>query len=392
MLGSMHGMVKRRIPSKQSLHAVTSTALVSKSVKTVVAPEPDASECPDAVMPSIADRPMHCMWQATCSFNRRYAVDETKELGRGTYGRVYQARCGDEGDVAVKVVNTSEEGLAASALNELRLLHDLQGGLNKSCHPNVVRLIDAVITHMEVRLVFEIAERSLHTAIKTMPSSRFVHLESSLSAELVCKWTSDIGAALCFVHERSIIHRDVTPSNLLLIPSVDRLVLKLGDFGLGCISQKPQPNDSDVTTLFYRAPEVLFGASSYTNKIDVWSYGCVLAEMALGYPIFRTSRHKTSLTTSEEKRFTMDAILNVVGYQVEPTRNAWGLEKWRHANLLPLGPRPSRLKDVLSATLSSKGVDLLGRILAFAPMVRMTAAEALGHSYIDWPLIRTFVH
>lgn len=90
--------------------------------------------------------------------------------------------------------------------------------------------------------------------------------------------------SLAYIHSLGICHRDIKPQNLLLDP--DSGVLKLCDFGSAKHLMKGEPNVSYICSRYYRAPELIFGAIDYTTKIDVWSAGCVLAELLLGQPIF----------------------------------------------------------------------------------------------------------
>lgn len=81
-----------------------------------------------------------------------------------------------------------------------------------------------------------------------------------------------------------ICHRDIKPQNLLIDP--ESAVLKLCDFGSAKFLVRNEPNVSYICSRYYRAPELIFGATNYTNSIDVWSAGTVLAELLLGQPIF----------------------------------------------------------------------------------------------------------
>lgn len=90
--------------------------------------------------------------------------------------------------------------------------------------------------------------------------------------------------SLAYIHSLGICHRDIKPQNLLLDP--DTGVLKLCDFGSAKHLVKGEPNVSYICSRYYRAPELIFGAIDYTTRIDVWSAGCVLAELLLGQPIF----------------------------------------------------------------------------------------------------------
>ncbi|XP_010174457.1 glycogen synthase kinase-3 beta-like, partial [Antrostomus carolinensis] len=90
--------------------------------------------------------------------------------------------------------------------------------------------------------------------------------------------------SLAYIHSFGICHRDIKPQNLLLDP--DTAVLKLCDFGSAKQLVRGEPNVSYICSRYYRAPELIFGATDYTSSIDVWSAGCVLAELLLGQPIF----------------------------------------------------------------------------------------------------------
>lgn len=90
--------------------------------------------------------------------------------------------------------------------------------------------------------------------------------------------------SLAYIHSLGVCHRDIKPQNLLVDP--ESHVLKLCDFGSAKILVKGEPNVSYICSRYYRAPELIFGATDYTCCIDVWSAGCVLAELLLGVPLF----------------------------------------------------------------------------------------------------------
>jgi glycogen synthase kinase 3 beta len=81
-----------------------------------------------------------------------------------------------------------------------------------------------------------------------------------------------------------VCHRDIKPQNILVNPHTHQL--KLCDFGSAKVLVQGEPNISYICSRYYRAPELIFGATEYTTAIDVWSAGCVLAELLLGQPVF----------------------------------------------------------------------------------------------------------
>ena len=101
---------------------------------------------------------------------------------------------------------------------------------------------------------------------------------------LVKIYTYQLARALAYIHAKGVCHRDIKPQNLLVDPS--RHVLTLCDFGSAKKLVAGEPNVSYICSRFYRAPELIFGAVEYTPAIDVWSMGCVMAEMLNNTPLF----------------------------------------------------------------------------------------------------------
>lgn len=101
---------------------------------------------------------------------------------------------------------------------------------------------------------------------------------------LVKLYTYQICRALASLHGKGICHRDIKPQNLLVDPSSH--VLKVCDFGSAKVLQKGEPNIAYICSRYYRAPELIFGATVYTTAIDMWSVGCVMAELLTGTPLF----------------------------------------------------------------------------------------------------------
>ena len=101
---------------------------------------------------------------------------------------------------------------------------------------------------------------------------------------LVKIYTYQLMRSLAYVHALGICHRDIKPQNLLV--DTNKHILRLCDFGSAKRLVQGEPNVSYICSRYYRAPELIFGATDYTPAIDVWSAGCVSAEMLLGSPLF----------------------------------------------------------------------------------------------------------
>ncbi|NWQ84803.1 CDK4 kinase, partial [Columbina picui] len=195
------------------------------------------------------------------------------ELGGGAYGTVFKARDRRSGRfVALKSVRVrgTRDGLPPSALREVALLRRLQ-----LCqHPNVVRLMDVCATartgrETKVTLVFEHVEQDLKTFLENAPAAG---LPPDSIRELLRQFLRGVD----FLHSHCIVHRDLKPQNVLVTAGGQ---LKLADFGLARVYSGHMALTPGVVTLWYRAPEVLL-QSTYATPVDMWSVGCIFAEMA----------------------------------------------------------------------------------------------------------------
>ncbi|ETE74119.1 Cyclin-dependent kinase 2, partial [Ophiophagus hannah] len=192
---------------------------------------------------------------------------KVEKIGEGTYGVVYKAKNKITGEVvALKKIrlDTETEGVPSTAIREISLLKELN-------HPNIVKLLDVIHTENKLYLVFEFLHQDLK---KFMDSSTSI---SGVELPLIKSYLFQLLQGLAFCHSHRVLHRDLKPQNLLINAEG---AIKLADFGLARAFGVP------VVTLWYRAPEILLGCKYYSTAVDIWSLGCIFAEMLTRRALF----------------------------------------------------------------------------------------------------------
>lgn len=279
-----------------------------------------------------------------------------EKIGEGTYGVVYKAKDRVSGEIiALKKIRleAEDEGIPSTAIREISLLKELQ-------HPNIVRLYDVVHTERKLTLVFEFLDQDLKKYLDVCDSGLDVPILKSFLYQLLT------GVAYC--HHHRVLHRDLKPPNLLINREGQ---LKLADFGLARAFGIPvRSYTHEVVTLWYRAPDVLLGSRKYSTPVDIWSVGCIFAEMANGRPLVAG--------TSEADQ--LDKIFRLLG---TPTLSDYPgiVDLPDYTPDLPPYPPPRGGLASLVPTLDPTGVDLLNKMLQYDPARRITAQEALEHPF-----------
>ena len=174
------------------------------------------------------------------------------------------------------------------------------------------------------------------------------------------------------MHSAGVIHRDLKPSNLLINSNAK---IKLCDFGLArAIETDGETSDLTdyIATRWYRAPEILFGSSSYTFAVDMWAAGCILAELVSGRPLFPGSS-------------AMDQLERIISYtgplsptEIESMDSTF--TQTMLSNLSYSRPRFS-LEEKLEGA-PADAIDLIKKLISFNPKLRPTAEECLEHPYV----------
>ena len=162
--------------------------------------------------------------------------------------------------------------------------------------------------------------------------------------------------------------RDIKPQNLLVDPV--RQVLKLCDFGSAKALVKGEPNVAYICSRYYRAPELIFGSTDYTTAIDVWSAGCVLAELLTGSPIFPGSSGVDQLVE----------IIKVLGTPTKEQLKSMN-PNYQEFKFPQIGAHP--WSSIFKPSIPPETVDLVGNLLSYVPDLRCKAIEACGHPFFD---------
>lgn len=297
-----------------------------------------------------------------------YIIED--QVGLGTFGKVYRARHAQTGRLyALKRIKmeSEREGFPVTAVREAKLLESLS-------HPNIIRLETIVKDSVKddgVYFVFPYYQYDLVGLMKRRPlvdaEVRFI--------------TYHLLLALDHLHQHHIVHRDVKPSNILISHNGQ---VCLGDFGLAKHRLSPdhlrqhRQMTNRVVTLWYRAPELLIGATDYGGEVDIWAVGCVLYEMLVVLGVGEDG----ALFHGNDEYTVLDAIMKRLG----PMPNS--MQRFPWFNMIKW--TESVPKDLFPQVTNTDAKDLLCRLLALDPDQRITAKEALKHPYFTKTPINPF--
>ena len=274
---------------------------------------------------------------------RMEKYEKLEKVGEGTYGKVYKAKDKESGEVvALKKtrLEMDEEGVPPTALREVSLLQMLSQSLY------VVRLLcveHCVNKHGKplLYLVFEYLETDLK---KFIDSHRKGANPRPLPPALVQSFLYQLCKGVAHCHSHGVLHRDLKPQNLLV--DKDRGILKIADLGLGRAFTVPLKSYThEIVTLWYRAPEVLLGSTHYSTGVDIWSVGCIFAEMVRRQALFPGDSE-------------FQQLLHIFRLLGTPTESQWpGVSSLRDWHVYPQWEPQNLARAVPS--LGPDGIDLL---------------------------------
>ena len=203
-----------------------------------------------------------------------YRYEVVKKLGKGSFGivlRVFDHK--QQEFVALKILKNKKR-LYKQGLVESKLIETLNRN-DPEDKKNIVKRLDHFVFRKHLILTFELLSVNLYDFIKM---NNFL----GFSLSLIKRFAIQILISLYYMREHNIVHCDLKPENILL-RKINKSGIKIIDFGSSCFTDERVY--TYIQSRFYRAPEIILGIP-YTQAIDMWSFGCIMAEFAMGYPIF----------------------------------------------------------------------------------------------------------
>lgn len=306
----------------------------------------------------------HSFVAAGTTFTVPKRYEYIKVIGQGAYGVVCSALDKLKNrKVAIKKVPNAFADLidAKRIVREIKLL-------NFYNHDNIVSLLDVLKPEKrtgfeDIYFVTDLMETDLH---------RVIYSQQDLTDDHIQYFMYQILRGVLYIHSSSVIHRDLKPSNLLLNKNCD---LKICDFGL---ARALETGDTDsalteyVVTRWYRAPEVILNASKYTQELDIWSVGCIMAELLGRTPLFPGQDY-------------LDQIRRIIGILGSPSTEDMAFigndQARKYIKSLPR--RNKQSWSSLYPKANPVALDLLSKMLVFNPLKRYTVQQCLAHPYFE---------
>ena len=315
-----------------------------------------------------------------CRSIDQYKILKDSPVGEGSFGKVFKAYYKGSKEyaqkykipelVALKLIKTQneKEGFPITALREIMIMRRLD-------HKNILRLLEVITSNdpikKEAYLVFEYMEHDLGSILLCNVKYQKSHIKFILNQLLL---------GLQYLHKNNVLHRDIKTVNILVNNEGG---IKIGDFGLSRIFSEYniKKYTNRVVTLWYRAPELLLGETSYKGEIDIWSLGCVFWEILTGIPLFKGDKEKE----------VFKKICKLLG---NPDEKNWpGVSKYKnYKNIMPekkyryiLEEKIKEDKNLNPNNFDDVTINLLKRMICINPKNRISIEDALNHPYFSTP-------
>lgn len=289
--------------------------------------------------------------------NSTYNAD--KVIGNGSFGVVYQATIAETGEtVAIKKVFQDRR----YKNRELQIMKELH-------HSNVIGVRHAFYTtgdkadELYLNVVMDYVPETVYSVVK-----HYNRMRQPVPVLLVKLYAYQIMRSLAYIHAIGICHRDIKPQNLLV--DTNKHLLKLCDFGSAKKLVPGEPNVSYICSRYYRAPELIFGATDYTPAIDVWSSGCVVAELLLGQPLFPGESG-------------VDQLVEIIKVLGTPTREQIHDMNPNYTEFRFPQIRQHPWNRVFRSKTPPDAIDFVASVLVYSPQIRPKPLESLLHPFFD---------
>ena len=292
--------------------------------------------------------------------NHLYKIERV--CGNGSFGIVFQG----------KILHTGETIAIKKVYQDRRFRNREFSIMSLLDHPNIVKVRHAFYTTGEkldeiyLNLVMNYVPENLNRLNKS-----YFEKKEQIPLFLIKLYCFQIARALNYIHNKKICHRDIKPQNILLDPQTNRIYIC--DFGSAKLLKRDESNVSYICSRFYRAPELLLGNEYYTTSIDIWSFGCVVAELFKGKPLLRTENKDEQINKIMEclggpKEEDLSIIIDKQAAH-ELAKSTKAIKAKNFADVLPNCP--------------PEIIDLISKILIYNPRKRLTAVEVMAHPAFD---------
>ncbi|KAJ2698149.1 glycogen synthase kinase 3 [Coemansia sp. IMI 203386] len=281
-----------------------------------------------------------------------------KVVGNGSFGVVFQAELVPSGElVAIKKV-----------LQDKRFKNRELAVMRSVWHRNIVGLKYYFYSQGDkddiyLNLVLEFVPETIYRVTRQSAKAK-----QYVPQRFIKLFMYQLFRSLNFIHSMGICHRDIKPQNLLVDSTT--AVLKLCDFGSAKMLIAGEPNVSYICSRYYRAPELIFGATNYTGKIDIWSAGCVFAELMLMQPIFPGESG-------------IDQLVEIIKILGTPSKEQIRTMNPNYVDHRFPQIKPHPLQRLFRNRASPEALDLIRRLLEYTPTKRPSAIEAMAHPFFD---------
>ena len=288
--------------------------------------------------------------------------DKKDSIGSGAFGEVFLAKIKKTNEkVAVKTVFQDKR----YKNRELTIMKELD-------HPNIIFLKSYYYTkapnHSEDEFFLNVIMDYVPETLSVLISHNRHH-NKKFPQILLKLFSYQMLKAIGYLHSLGICHRDIKPQNVLIDPS--DYTLKICDFGCAKHLIKGEPNISYICSRYFRPPELVLGCTEYTTQVDVWSVGCVIAELVLNRPIFPGK-------SAKEQLYEIMKILGTPTKEQIVEMNS----KYKNIKVPKISPKPWQqvFKDKND---DPQYIDLVSKLLLYEPRLRLTPYKALCHPYFD---------